>query len=101
MISESSETCLLGLDMKACSHPMGEISSGSELHDGTNQDGKLPMNVLTATTKTRLSPGFYANILSLFEECFQTSAIIIIIVLVVVILLSKIEYNFKSTIDNI
>ena len=78
---------------------MGEISSGSELHDGTNQDGKLPMNVLTATTKTRLSPGFYANILSLFEECFQTSAIIII-VLVVVILLTKIEYNFKSTIDN-
>ena len=71
MISESSETCLLGLDMKACSHPMGEISSGSELHDGTNQDGKLPMNVLTAATKTRLSPGFYANILSLFEECFQ------------------------------
>ena len=100
MVSESSETCLLGLDMKACSHPMGEISSGSELHDGTNQDGKLPMNVLTATTKTRLSPGFYANILSLFEECFQTSAIIII-VLVVVILLTKIEYNFKSTIDNI
>ena len=99
MVSESSETCLLGLDMKACSHPMGEISSGSELHDGTNQDGKLPMNVLTATTKTRLSPGFYANILSLFEECFQTSAIIII-VLVVVILLTKIEYNFKSTIDN-
>ena len=99
MISESSETCLLGLDMKGCSHPMGEISSGSELHDGTNQDGKLPMNVLTATTKTRLSPGFYANILSLFEECFQTSAIIII-VLVVVILLTKIEYNFKSTIDN-
>ena len=99
MISKSSETCLLGLDMKACSHPMGEISSGSELHDGTNQDGKLPMNVLTATTKTRLSPGFYANILSLFEECFQTSAIIII-VLVVVILLTKIEYNFKSTIDN-
>lgn len=99
MISESSETCFLGLDMKACSQPMGEISSGSELHDGTNQDGKLPMNVLTATTKTRLSPGFYANILSLFEECFQTSAIIII-VLVVVILLTKIEYNFKSTIDN-
>ena len=71
MISESSETCLLGLDMKACSHPMGEISSGSELEDETKQDGKLPMNVLTAATKTRLWPGFYANILSLFEECFQ------------------------------
>lgn len=79
---------------------MGEISSESELDDGTNPDGKLPMNVLTAAIKTRLSPGFYANILSLFEECFQTSAIIII-VLVVVILLTKIEYNFKSTIDNI
>ena len=99
MISKYSETYLRWLDMKACSHPMGEISSGSELDDGTNQDGKLPMNVLTAATKTRLSPGFYANILSLFEECFQTSAIIII-VLVVVILLTKIEYNFKSTIDN-
>ena len=99
MISEYSETYLLGLDMKVCSHPMGEISSGSELDDGTNQDGKLPMNVLTAGTKTRLSPGFYANILSLFEECFQTSAIIIIVVVVVVvILLTKIEYNFKSTI---
>ena len=71
MISEHSETYLLGLDMKASLHPMGEISSGSELDDGTNQDGELPMNVLTAATKTRLSPGFYANILSLFEECFQ------------------------------
>ena len=71
MISKYSETYLRWLDMKACSHPMGEISSGSELEDETKQDGKLPMNVLTAATKTRLSPGFYANILSLFEECFQ------------------------------
>ena len=71
MISKHSETYLRWLDMKACSHPMGEISSGSELEDETKQDGKLPMNVLTAATKTRLSPGFYANILSLFEECFQ------------------------------
>ena len=93
MISKYSETYLRWLDMKACSHPMGEISSGSELEDETKQDGKLPMNVLTAATKTRLSPGFYANILSLFEECFQTSAIIIIIIII--------EHNFKSTIDNI
>ena len=33
------------------------------------------------------------------RNVFKTSAIIIIIIVVVVILLTKIEYNFKSTID--
>ena len=61
----------LGLDMEACSHPMVEICSGSEFDDGTNQDCKLPVNVFIAVTKPRLSPGFYPNILGLFEKCFQ------------------------------
>ena len=37
-----------------------EVSSGSELDDETNQDGKSPMKILTA-----------GNILGLFEESFQ------------------------------
>ena len=36
------------------------VSSGSELDDETNQDGKSPMKILTA-----------GDILGLFEESFQ------------------------------